>query len=92
VPWKGQARSALSTTYVYVGCSSAWALGVVWIGPHLLSGLKEFLGFFLSSRKDIAFDSINQTFKTSLLGQGLQTEIPGNEKGISTKALYNLVD
>jgi hypothetical protein len=40
----------------------------------------------------MGFDSFNQSFKTSLLGQGLQTEIPGNEKGISSKALYNLVD
>ena len=39
----------------------------------------------------MAFDSFNQPFKTSLFGRGLQTEIPGNEKGISTKALYNLV-
>jgi hypothetical protein len=31
-------------------------------------------------------------FKSSLLGQDLQTEISGYEKGISTKALYNFVD
>jgi hypothetical protein len=40
----------------------------------------------------MAFDSFSQMSKSSLLGQGLQTEIPGYEKGISTKALYNFVD
>ena len=40
----------------------------------------------------MAFDSFNQMFKSSLLGQGVQTEIPGYKKGICTKALYNFVD
>jgi hypothetical protein len=42
--------------------------------------------------EDMAFDSFNQIFKSSLSSQGLQTEIPGYEKGISTKALYNFGD
>jgi hypothetical protein len=40
----------------------------------------------------MGLDSFNQLFKTSLFGQSLQTEISGNEKGISTKALYNFID
>jgi hypothetical protein len=40
----------------------------------------------------MGFDSFNQSFKTFLLGQNLQTEISGNEKGITSKTFYNLVD
>ena len=58
----------------------------------LLACPKEFFGFLLCSGEDMAFDSFSQMSKSSLLGQGLQTEIPGYEKGISTKALYNFVD
>jgi hypothetical protein len=53
---------------------------------------EEFFGFFLSSGKNMGFDSFNQSFKTFLLGQSLQTEISGNEKGITSKTFYNLVD
>ena len=40
----------------------------------------------------MGLDSFNQSFKTFLLGQSLQTEISGNEKGITSKTFYNLVD